>query len=78
MLLLTLISYYPYLFGAKVNISISEKLLNKALKAERDGNYKSAINTYKKVISDFSGTVAAEDAQGCLGILQKEGHFKDL
>lgn len=72
-LLLGIIGYYPYLFGTKVHIGASERLLKKAIKAEIKGNYKNAFDIYNKLISDFPDTTAAEDAQQSIEVLRKEG-----
>lgn len=72
-LLVGVIGYYPYLFGAKVHIGTSERLLKKAMKAEIKGDYMNAFDIYNKLISDFPDTTAAKDAQQSIEVLRKEG-----
>ena len=53
--------------------TLPQKLLKKALKAERAGAYEEAASLYNTIISDHPGTSAADDAKQCVNVLTKEG-----
>ncbi len=51
-------------------------LLEKGVKAEDKFDYNAAVEIYHRILEEYPGTPAAEDAQLCIDLLKKEGKIE--